>query len=76
MLEVLTKGGIDSQKAKDFIFQKTAMMPAIYDNGTHYVTNQKLTLEMLKEISDSKDVMEVIGEYSDSIGGFGPPMNI
>jgi hypothetical protein len=52
------------------------MMPAIYDNGIHYVTKQKLTLEMLKEISDSKDVMEVIGEYSDSIGGFGPPMNI
>jgi hypothetical protein len=52
------------------------MMSAIYDNGTHYVTNQKLTLEMLKEISDSKDVMEVTDEYNGSIGGFGPPMNI
>ena len=47
------------------------MMPAIYDNGTHYVTNQKLTLEMLKEISDSEDVLEVTGEYTGSIGGFG-----
>jgi len=55
MLEVFTKEGIDSQKVKDFIFQKTGMMPAIYDNGTHYVTNQKLTLEMLKEISDAED---------------------
>lgn len=35
-------------------------MPAIYDNDTHYVTNQKLTLEMLKEISDSEDVFEVV----------------
>jgi hypothetical protein len=47
MLEVFTKEGIVSQKAKDFIFQKTGMLPAIYDNSTHYVTNQKLTL-MLK----------------------------
>jgi hypothetical protein len=49
MLEVFTKEGIDSQKAKDFIFQKTGMMPAICDSGTHYVTNQKLILEVLKE---------------------------
>jgi hypothetical protein len=72
MLEVFTEEGTDSQKAKDFIFQKTGMMPAIYDNGTHYVTNQKLTLEMLKEISDSEDVLEVTGEYTGSIGGYGP----
>jgi hypothetical protein len=38
------------------------MMPAIYDNGTHYVINQKLTL----------DVLEVTGEYTGSIGAFGP----
>lgn len=72
MLEVFTKEGIDSQKAKDFIFQKTGMMPAIYDNGTHYVTNQKLTIELLKEISDAEDVLEVTGEYTGSIGGYGP----
>jgi hypothetical protein len=71
MLEVFIEEGVDSQKAKDFIFNKTGMMPAIYDNGTHYVTNQKLTLEMLKEISDSEDVLEVTGEYTGSIGGFG-----
>jgi hypothetical protein len=35
MLEVFTKEGIDSQKAKHFMIHKTAMMPAIYDNGTH-----------------------------------------
>ncbi|MFZ0327500.1 MAG: hypothetical protein WBP64_22005 [Nitrososphaeraceae archaeon] len=35
------------------------MMLAIYDNDTHCVINQKLTLEMLKEISDSEDVLEV-----------------
>jgi len=62
MLKVLTKGGINSQKAKGFIFQKTVMMPALYYNGTHQVTNQKLTIDMLKEISDSKDVMEFISK--------------
>jgi hypothetical protein len=33
---------------------------------THYVTNQKLTLQILKEISDCKDVLEITGEYSGS----------
>ena len=47
-------------------------MSAIYDNGTHYVTNQKLTLEMFKEISDSEDVLDVTGEYTGNIGGYGP----
>jgi hypothetical protein len=37
-------------------FEKTGVVPAIYDKGTHYVTNHKLILEILKEISDSGDV--------------------
>jgi hypothetical protein len=41
------------------------MLPAIYDHGTHYVTNQKLTLEMHKEISNNEDVVQVSGEYTD-----------
>ena len=36
-----------------------------------YVTNQKLTLEMLKEISDCDDVLEVAGEYSGSCASIG-----
>src|SRR6266487_4366896 len=72
MLEVFTKPGIDSQAARNYIFEKTGMVAAVYDHGTHYVTNQKLTLEMLKEISSSEDVLEVAGEYTGSIGGWGP----
>ena len=53
MLEVFTKPGIDSQAARNYIFEKTGMVAAVYDHGTHYVTNQKLTLETLKEISNS-----------------------
>ena len=70
-VEVFTKNGIDSEQAKMYIIQKTGMAPSIYDHGTHYVTNQKLTLEMLKEISDCDDVLEVTGEYSGSCGSIG-----
>jgi hypothetical protein len=48
------------------------MIPAVYDKGTHYVTNQKLTLQILKEISDSDDVLEITCEYSGSYGSIGP----
>ena len=71
-LEVFTKNGTDSEKAKNYIFQKTGMIPAVYDKGTHYVTNQKVTLEILKEISDSDDVLEITGDYSGSWGSIGP----
>lgn len=71
MLEVFTKRGIDPQRAREYIFKKTGMVPAVYDKGTHYVTNQKLTIDMLREISDSTDVLEVSGEYTGGIGGFG-----
>ena len=40
--------------------------------GTHYVTNQKLTLQILKEISDSDDVLEITGEYSGNCGSIRP----
>ncbi len=67
-LEVFTTSGVDTQAARDYIMSKTGMAPAIYDNGTHYVTNQILTLEMLKEINDSEDVVEIRGSYCGGIG--------
>ncbi|MGB8935319.1 MAG: hypothetical protein WCC17_09465 [Candidatus Nitrosopolaris sp.] len=71
MVEVFTKPGVDTEAAKKYIFEKTGMVPAVYDKGTHYVTNHKLTLEMLKEISDSDDVLEVAGDYTGNITGRG-----
>jgi hypothetical protein len=71
MVEIFTKPGIDSEAMKDKIFAKTGWLPAVYDHGTHYVTNQRLTLETLKEISDSHDVVEVTGDYTGSIGAWG-----
>ena len=71
MVEIFTKPGTDSEEMKDKIFQRTGWLPTIYDKGTHYVTNQRLTLEALKEISDSENVIEVTGDYTGSIGGWG-----
>lgn len=48
------------------------MIPAVYDKGTYYVTNQKLTLQIRKEISNSDDVLEITGEYSGNCGSIGP----
>lgn len=69
-IEVFTKNGIDSEEAKMYIIQKTGMIPSLYD-GTHYVTNQKLALEILKEISVCDDVLEITGEYSGSCASIG-----
>jgi hypothetical protein len=49
MVEVFTKPAVNTEAAKKYIFEKTGMFPAIYDKGTHYVTNHKLTFEMLKK---------------------------
>ena len=71
MVEAFTKPGTDSQIKRNPIFEKTGMVPAVYDNGTHYVTNHRLTLEMLNEISNDEDVLEVTGEYTGIVGGWG-----
>jgi hypothetical protein len=76
MVEVFTKPGTDSEAIRQRIWNATGMMPAIYDNGTHYVTNHRLTLEMLKQISDSEEVLEVAGDYTGSITGLGASRDI
>jgi hypothetical protein len=71
MVEIFTKEGTNSDIMKNHIYEKTGMLPAIYDHGTHYVTNQRLSLEALKEIAESEEVLEVTGEYTGSVGGWG-----
>lgn len=72
MAEVFTKSGVDSEKIREIIVEKVGVTPEVYDNGTHYVTNHKLTLEMLKEISDYEEVVVVEGDYTEAITGLGP----
>jgi hypothetical protein len=71
MVEIFTKEGTNSDAMKNHIYEKTGMVPAIYDHGTHYVTNQRLSLEALKEISQSEEVLEVTGDYTGTLTGRG-----
>ena len=71
MVEVFTKPGTNSEAKRELIFKKTGMIPAIYDKGTHYVANHRLTSEMLEQICKDEDVLEVTGEYTGGIGGWG-----
>src|SRR5581483_9931959 len=59
LVEVFTKPGLNTEEVRRYDNEKTGMSPEIYDNGTHYVTNQKLNMRILKEISDSEDVLEI-----------------
>lgn len=71
MVEIFTKSGTDSEVIKDIIFQRTGMIPSVHDKGTHYVVNQRLTLEKLKEINDDEYVIEVAGDYTGTLTGIG-----
>src|SRR6266487_6728057 len=72
MVEVFTKPSVNPEVAKKYIFEKTGMVPTIYEHGTHFVANHELTLEILKEISDSDDVLEVAGDYTGNVTSRGP----
>ena len=43
MVEVFTKPGTNSEWCKAHITETTGFVPAIYDKGTHYVTNMRNT---------------------------------
>jgi hypothetical protein len=71
MVEVFTKEGTDSEWCKNHILNTTGFVPAIYDNGTHYVTNMRLTLEILKTLQDFDFVLEVTVDYTGTLTGRG-----
>jgi hypothetical protein len=69
MVEVFTKPGTNSEWCKRHITETTGFVPAIYDKGTHYVTNMRLTLDILKRLDDFEFVEEVTGDYTDTLTG-------
>jgi hypothetical protein len=75
-IEVFTRQGIDTNAAKEYVYKEAGMVPSVYDKGTHYVTNQKLTLETLKEISDCEDVVQVSGEYTGCYASTSPSYDL
>ena len=71
MVEVFTKPGTNSEWCKQHITETTGFVPAIYDKGTHYVTNMRLTLDILKRLDDFDFVEEVSGDYTGTLTGMG-----
>jgi hypothetical protein len=70
-VEVFTKEGTNPEKSKEHILQTTGTVPSIYDNGTHYVSTHRLTLEILKKLNDIDYVLEVMGDYTGSASSTG-----
>jgi len=70
-VEVFSDGSRKPEDVKNDIVAETGMVPAIYDEGTHYVVNHKITLEMLERIQKHTDVQEIKGEYSGSTASRG-----
>src|SRR5437867_6844045 len=71
-VEVFTKEGTDPEKSRDHILQTTGTIPSVYDNGTHYVSTHRLTLEILKKLNDIDYVLEVMGDYTGGAASRGP----
>jgi len=71
MVEVFTGQGTDSEWCKNHIWKTTGFVPAVYDKGTHYVTNMRLTLDILKVLNDFEFVLEVTGDYTGTLTGRG-----
>src|ERR687897_733636 len=70
IVEIQTEEGTDQEKMKNMIFEKTGFLPSITENGTHYVVNMRLSLELLKEFCESQnDAIKITGDYTGGIGG-------
>jgi hypothetical protein len=70
IVEIRTVKGTDQERMKNMIFEKTGFLPSITENGTHYVANMRLSLELLKEMCESQEGIEKInGDYTGGIGG-------
>jgi len=70
IVELRTVKGTDQEMMKSMIFEKTGFLPSITENGTHYVANMRLSLELLREFCESqKDIVKITGDYTGGIGG-------
>jgi hypothetical protein len=70
LVEIRTVKGTNQEMMKNMIFEKTGFIPSITDNGTHYIANMRLSLELLKEMCELQEEIEKItGDYTGGIGG-------
>jgi hypothetical protein len=72
-LEVFIKPNQSTDQIREMIIERTGMVPAFYDSGTHIVVAHKIGFELLKEINDMDFVESIKGTYSGSgIASIGP----
>src|SRR3954447_23351019 len=71
MVEVFTQQRTDSEWCKNHIWNTTGFVPAVYDKGTHYVTNMRLTLDILKRLDDFEFVEGITGDYTGTLTALG-----
>jgi hypothetical protein len=70
MVEIFLKSGINTEDLRTAIKEKTGMNATMYDNSTHCVITQKLTMEKLKEISEIDGVFEITGKFIGGLEGY------
>jgi hypothetical protein len=56
IVEIKIVKGTDQEKMKNMIVERTGFLPSIYENGTHYIANMRLSLELLKKFVILKKV--------------------
>ena len=71
MVEVFTNPGTNLGWCKAHITQTTGFVPVIYDKGTHYVTNMRQTLDILKRLDVFEFVEDVTGDYTGTLTALG-----
>ena len=72
-LEVFIIPNQSTDQLREMIIERTGMVPAFYDSGTHIVVAHKVSFELLKEINDFDFVESIKGTYSGSgIASIGP----
>jgi hypothetical protein len=71
-VEVFTKEGTDTEATKRHIMNTTGRAVSIYDNGTHFVTQMRLTPEILKKLNDFEHILEIMGDYNGTDASQGP----
>jgi hypothetical protein len=70
IVEILTTHGTDSERMRDVIYEKTRLLPSVSENGTRYVANMRLSLELLKILCDSeKGIVKITGDYTGGVTG-------
>ncbi len=69
-VEILTSQSTDPEKMRSLIYTKTGLLPSISDNGTRYLANMRLSLELLRDLCDAEEgILKIAGDYTGAVTG-------